>query len=182
MKKILVSFIAMMAVASSAWAAETMNMHDQVNNAQAPAHQMQSSAEKSAVQGESMKMMDMSGHDQAAMSHEMMQNGNSAAHQDMAEMHKKMMKSKPENTQETAKPFSEMNEHEKAAVVYLPLFISSRLKSIAARSPRINPQLHLSDPHLTPKSLAYAPVRERFFPIYQTLTLKRWKYLTNTVT
>ncbi|WP_259678889.1 copper-binding protein, partial [Klebsiella pneumoniae] len=89
MKKILVSFIAMMAVASSAWAAETMNMHDQVNNAQAPAHQMQSSAEKSAVQGESMKMMDMSGHDQAAMSHEMMQNGNSAAHQDMAEMHKK---------------------------------------------------------------------------------------------
>ena len=28
MKKILVSFIAMMAVASSAWAAETMNMHD----------------------------------------------------------------------------------------------------------------------------------------------------------
>lgn len=55
MKKILVSFIAMMAVASSAWAAETMNMHDQVNNAQAPAHQMQSSAEKSAVQGESSK-------------------------------------------------------------------------------------------------------------------------------
>jgi uncharacterized protein YxeA len=46
MKKILVSFVAIMAVASSAMAAETMNMHDQVNNAQAPAHQMQSSAEK----------------------------------------------------------------------------------------------------------------------------------------
>ena len=42
-------------------------------------------------------------------------------------------------------------------MVSLPLFISSRLKSIAARSPRINPQLHLLDPHLTPKSLAYAP-------------------------
>ncbi len=161
MKKILVSFIAMMAVASSAWAAETMNMHDQVNNAQAPAHQMQSSAEKSAVQGESMKMMDMSGHDQAAMSHEMMQNGNSAAHQDMAEMHKKMMKAKPENTQKTAKPFSEMSEHEKAAVVHEKA--NNGQSSIAARSPRINPQLHLSDPHLTPKSLAYAPVRERFF-------------------
>ncbi len=51
MKKILVSFIAMMAVASSAWAAETMNMHDQVNNAQAPAHQMQSSAEKKCSSG-----------------------------------------------------------------------------------------------------------------------------------
>ena len=118
MKKILVSFIAIMAVASSAMAAETMNMHDQVNNAQAPAHQMQSSAEKSAVQGDSMTMMDMSSHDQAAMSHEMMQNGNSAAHQDMAEMHKKMMKSKPAASNETAKSFSEMNEHEKAAVVH----------------------------------------------------------------
>lgn len=52
MKKILVSFVAMMAVASSAWAAETMNMHDQVNNAQAPAHQMQSSAEKVQFRGE----------------------------------------------------------------------------------------------------------------------------------
>ncbi len=39
MKKILVSFVAIMAAASSAMAAETMNMHDQVNNAQAPAHQ-----------------------------------------------------------------------------------------------------------------------------------------------
>ena len=116
MKKILVSFVAIMAVASSAMAAETMNMHDQVNNAQAPAHQMQSTSEKSAVQGDSMTMM--SGHDQAAMSHEMMQNGNSAAHQDMAEMHKKMMKSKPAASNETAKSFSEMNEHEKAAVVH----------------------------------------------------------------
>lgn len=44
---------------------------------------------KSAIQGDSMTMMDMSSHDQAAMSHDMMQNSNSAAHQDMAEMHKK---------------------------------------------------------------------------------------------
>ena len=50
-------------------------------------------------------MMDMSGHDQAAMSHDMMQNGNSAAHQDMAEMHNKMMKSKPAASNETAKSF-----------------------------------------------------------------------------
>ncbi|SXZ99058.1 copper-binding protein [Klebsiella pneumoniae] len=107
MKKILVSFVAIMAVASSAMAAETMNMHDQVNNAQAPAHQMQSTSEKSAVQGDSMTMMDMSGHDQAAMTHEMMQNGNASAHQDMAEMHKKMMKSKPAASNETAKSFSE---------------------------------------------------------------------------
>jgi hypothetical protein len=63
-----------------------------------------------------MTMMDMSGHDQAAMSHEMMQNGNAAAHQDMAEMHKNDER-QTGATNETAKSFSEMNEHEKAAVV-----------------------------------------------------------------
>ena len=36
----------------------------------------------------------------------------------MAEMHKKMMKAKPENTNEKQSHFSEMSEHEKAAVVH----------------------------------------------------------------
>ena len=48
----------------------------------------------------------------------LMQNSNSAAHQDMAEMHKKMMKAKPGATNEIAKSFSEMSEHEKAAAVH----------------------------------------------------------------
>ena len=52
-------------------------------------------------------MMDMSGHDQAAMSHEMMQNSNSAAHRNMAEMHKNDEKPNLGNAEETAKPFSE---------------------------------------------------------------------------
>ena len=89
-----------------------------------------------------------------------------------------MMKGKPGATNESATSFSEMNEHEKPLLctrrrimVSLPLFISSRLKSIAARSPRINPQLHLLDPHLTPKSLAYAPVRERFLFFHLSLSL-----------
>lgn len=71
MKKILASFVAIMAVASSAMAAETMNMHDQVNNAQAPAHQMQSTSEKSAVM------------------HEKANNGQSSViHQQQAEKHR----------------------------------------------------------------------------------------------
>lgn len=37
MKKILLSIVTIMAVTSSGWAAETINMHDQVNNAQATA-------------------------------------------------------------------------------------------------------------------------------------------------
>ncbi|HDR2683538.1 TPA: Silver-binding protein [Enterobacter ludwigii] len=77
MKKILLSIVTIMAVTSSGWAAETINVHDQVNNAQATAHQT------------------------------------------MAEMHKKMLKAGPCNTTpESAKSFSAMNEHEKAAVVH----------------------------------------------------------------
>jgi hypothetical protein len=117
MKKILVSFVAIMAVASSAMAAETMNMHDRVNNARAPAHQMQSTSEKSAVQGDSMTMMDMSGHDQAAMSHEMMQNGNASAHRTWRRCIKNDER-QTGATNESATSFSEMNEHEKAAVVH----------------------------------------------------------------
>jgi hypothetical protein len=71
-----------------------------------------------------------------------------------------------------------MSEHEKAAVVHekanngqSSVIHQQQAKSIAARSPRINPQLHLSDPHLTPKSLAYAPVRERFFKPNERLYL-----------
>jgi len=118
MKKILVSLATVIVFASSSWAAETTNVHEQVNNAQAQAHQMQSSSEKSDIQGDSMKMMDMDEHEQAAMSHEMMKNNKSAAHQSMAEMHKKMLKTKPAAATNTTKPFSEMNEHEKAAVAH----------------------------------------------------------------
>ncbi len=98
MKKILVSLVAIMTFSSYSWAAEKINIHDMVNNAQAPAHQIQSSSDKSAPQGESMKMMDMGAHDQAAMSHQMMQNNGAMAHQNMAEMHKKMMKSQKGTT------------------------------------------------------------------------------------
>jgi hypothetical protein len=118
MKKILISLAAVMVFASSSWAAETTNIHEQVNNAQAPAHQMQSSSEKSNIQGDSMKMMDMNEHEQAVVSHEMMKNNKSAAHQGMAGMHKKMLKTKPATTTDTTKPFSDMNEHEKAAVAH----------------------------------------------------------------
>jgi hypothetical protein len=35
----------------TAWATETVNIHERVNNAQAPAHQMQSAAAPVAIQG-----------------------------------------------------------------------------------------------------------------------------------
>lgn len=57
-------------------------------------------------------------HEPAAMSHEMMQNNASTANQSMAEMHKNMINAGPCSTNETAKSFSAMSEHEKAAAVH----------------------------------------------------------------
>ncbi len=42
MKNIVLASLLGFGLISSAWATETVNIHDRVNNAQAPAHQMQS--------------------------------------------------------------------------------------------------------------------------------------------
>lgn len=118
MKKIIIAAAVALTFVSSAWAAETVNAHDQVKNAQAMAHQNMSTTQGSAVQGSGVKMADMDEHGKAAMSHETMKNGSAPAHQDMAKMHKKMMDDMAPNDKAKSKTFAEMDEHEKAAVVH----------------------------------------------------------------
>jgi hypothetical protein len=52
---------------------ETVNIHDRVNNAQAPAHQMQSAAAPVGIRTSRMTGMDQ--HEQAIIAHETMTNG-----------------------------------------------------------------------------------------------------------
>lgn len=93
MNKLIIAAAVTMGFFSSAWAAGTVDAHNQVNNAQALAHQVQSSTQKSAVEGSSAKMMDMDQHQRAAIAHEMVKNGRSGAHKEMAEKHRRMMQS-----------------------------------------------------------------------------------------
>lgn len=51
MKNIVLASLLGFGLISSAWASETVNIHERVNNAQAPAHQMQSAATPVAIQG-----------------------------------------------------------------------------------------------------------------------------------
>lgn len=120
MNKILIATAFAMTFVSSTWAAETVNVHDRVNNAQAPAHQMMSSAPKSAVEGVGTKMMEMDEHQKAILAHETVNNRNSDAHKQMADQHKKMMGEQGVNGSErkNTKSFSQMDEHEKAAVAH----------------------------------------------------------------
>ncbi|WP_413728134.1 copper-binding protein [Sodalis sp. RH19] len=118
MKKNLITLAVAMIFASSAWAAETVDVHDQINNAQAPAHQMMSSKQDAAIQGTDPKTMDMDEHGKAALSHENLKNSNSPVHQSMAEMHKKQIKNKAPGDTATSKTFTDMSEHEKAAVAH----------------------------------------------------------------
>ena len=51
MKNIVLASLLGFGLISSAWATETVNIHERVNNAQAPAHQMQSAAAPVGIQG-----------------------------------------------------------------------------------------------------------------------------------
>ncbi|TNV16841.1 copper-binding protein [Buttiauxella sp. B2] len=120
MKKILIATAFTMTFASYSWAAENVNVHDQINNAQAPAHQMMSSTQHSAINGTESKMMDMDQHQKAVIAHGSMNNSDSNAHQQMVDMHKKMMGNQNMNkaSGKSAQSFSQMNEHERAAVAH----------------------------------------------------------------
>lgn len=50
MKNIVLASLLGFGLISSAWATETVNIHDRVNNAQAPAHQMQSAEAPVGIQ------------------------------------------------------------------------------------------------------------------------------------
>lgn len=56
MKNIVLASLLGFGLISSAWATETVNIHDRVNNAQAPAHQMQSAAAPVGLQGTAPRM------------------------------------------------------------------------------------------------------------------------------
>ena len=59
MKNIVLASLLGFGLISSAWATETVNIHDRVNNAQAPAHQMQSAAAPVGIQGTAPRMTGM---------------------------------------------------------------------------------------------------------------------------
>ncbi|SCC66843.1 hypothetical protein GA0061070_10652 [Kosakonia oryziphila] len=89
MKNILLVSVFGLGLISTAWATDTVNIHERVNNAQAPAHQIQSASVPSAIQGSALQTDE---HEKAAIAHETMKNGQSGPHQAMAEAHRRMIK------------------------------------------------------------------------------------------
>ncbi|EGQ5322261.1 silver-binding protein SilE, partial [Enterobacter asburiae] len=59
MKNIVLASVLGLGLISSVWATETVNIHERVNNAQAPAHQMQSAAAPVGIQGAAPSMTGM---------------------------------------------------------------------------------------------------------------------------
>lgn len=118
MKKIVLATVLGFGLVSASWAAETVNIHERVNNAQAPAHQIQSASVPSAVQGQTSRMAGMNQHEQAIIAHVTMNNGSAEAHQKMAENHQKMMGNIAVNDTRPSVSFAAMNEHERAAVAH----------------------------------------------------------------
>jgi len=118
MKKIVLASVLSFGLISASWAAETVNIHERVNNAQAPAHQIQSASVPSAIQGETSRMNGMNQHEQAIIAHKTMNNGSAEAHQKMIESHQQMTGNIAVNDTRPTTSFAAMNEHERAAVAH----------------------------------------------------------------
>ncbi|QJT81025.1 copper-binding protein [Kosakonia sp. MUSA4] len=118
MKNIVLVSVLGLGVISTAWATDTVNIHERVNNAQAPAHQMQSASVPSAIQGLAPQIVDMNQHEQAIIAHETMNNGSADTHQKRVENHQKMMGTHSANGTRPSLSFAAMDEHERAAVAH----------------------------------------------------------------
>ncbi len=119
MKNIVLASVLGFSLISTTWATETVNIHERVNNAQAPAHQIQSAAVAATIHGVAPRMAGMDQHQQAILAHETMNNGSADAHMNMAESHQKMMGMNTVNAaSHPATSFATMNEHERAAVAH----------------------------------------------------------------
>ncbi|CAH5719719.1 silver-binding protein SilE [Klebsiella michiganensis] len=118
MKNIVLASVIGLGLISSAWASETVNIHERVNNAQAPAHQMQSTSAPVAIKGSTPKMGSMNQHEQAIIAHETMKNGSADSHQKMVESHQKMMGNNTVSTTVPSTSYAAMDEHERAAVAH----------------------------------------------------------------
>jgi len=144
MKKLIIATVVSLGVVSSVWAADSgmsamdMSQHQQaamahgaMNNASAEAHQQMAEMHQSmmgakaqATTGNQEQFSTMNEHKQAAIAHEFTNNGQSDPHQKVAEKHLQMMQENTEvkasevTASDTAKPFTKMNEHERAAVAH----------------------------------------------------------------
>ncbi|EAX1823513.1 silver-binding protein SilE [Pseudocitrobacter faecalis] len=118
MKNIVLASLLGFGLISSAWATETVDIHERVNNAQAPAHQMQSISAPAEIQGIAPSMAGMDQHEQAIIAHETMTNGSADAHQKMVESHQKMMGSNIVTLTRSSTSYASLDEHERAAVAH----------------------------------------------------------------
>lgn len=118
MKNIVLAAVMGLGLISSAWASGTIDIHEQVNNAQAPAHQIQSASATNAIKGSTPQMASMNQHEQAVIAHETMTNGSADGHQKMVESHQKMMGNNSVSPTAPSTSYAAMDEHERAAVAH----------------------------------------------------------------
>lgn len=120
MKNVIIATALTLGIASSAWAVESVDIHAQVNNAQAFAHQKQSTASVDNINGSEMNMGMMNQHQSAIVAHETMNNAHANVHEQMVQSHKRMMGQQDDGASGTPQTlaFSQMNEHEQAAIAH----------------------------------------------------------------
>lgn len=90
MKPVIYTTLFILSISSASWANGTVDIHQQVDNAQAAAHQRLSSAPTATppVAGDDISALDV--HQRAMIAHQAMDNGSASAHQQIIQRHQKL--------------------------------------------------------------------------------------------
>ncbi|WP_370559664.1 silver-binding protein SilE [Edwardsiella tarda] len=90
MKPVIYTTLFILSISGASWANGTVDIHQQVDNAQAAAHQRLSSAPTATAPatGDDISALDV--HQRAMIAHQAMDNGSASAHQQIIQRHQKL--------------------------------------------------------------------------------------------
>ncbi|AOV96896.1 silver-binding protein SilE [Edwardsiella hoshinae] len=89
MKPVIYTTLLMLGLSSVSWASDTVDIHQQVDNAQSAAHQRLSSAPKPPAPALGHAITALDEHQRAMIAHQAMDNGSASAHQQIIQYHKR---------------------------------------------------------------------------------------------
>ncbi|WP_370548564.1 silver-binding protein SilE [Edwardsiella tarda] len=90
MKLVIYTTLFMLSISGASWANGTVDIHQQVDNAQAAAHQRLSSVPTATAPATGDDINALDAHQRAMIAHQAMDNGSASAHQQIIQHHQKL--------------------------------------------------------------------------------------------
>ncbi|MGG5798326.1 silver-binding protein SilE [Edwardsiella tarda] len=100
MKLVIYTTLFMLSISGANWANGTVDIHQQVDNAQAAAHQRLSSVPTATAPATGDDINALDAHQRAMIAHQAMDNGSASAHQQIIQHHQKLHDAEAQRSRE----------------------------------------------------------------------------------